>query len=152
MIDKIIFGQRVRSARQMAKRTQKELGESVGVSENAVHQVECGRNWPSLPSTILMAEELGVSLDFLCARTDTPHLPAKGGEDMSDDTMVGELARLEALLLTAMDLLQAQGSLVIPADWDRHYQAQAQAAARRLGVATEKLPAVPQTVVRRTPR
>ena len=54
-------------------------------------------------------------VDSLALRT-IPHLPAKGGEEVTDDTVATEIARLEALLLTVVDLLQAQGTLKIPED------------------------------------
>lgn len=106
MIDPKIFGERIKRARRATRLTQKALGEIIGVGENAVHQIERGNNWPSLPSTVLLANRLGLSLDWLCGREDA-HPLVKGGERVeNEERLAQQVALLEA------EIVQLQASFL----------------------------------------
>jgi len=59
------LGQRIRQRRQKLILTQQQLGEAVGLSPQHISAVEQDNRAPSLPSLARLAEELGVSVDYL---------------------------------------------------------------------------------------
>jgi len=103
MIDPKIFGERIKRARKASRLTQKALAEIIGVGENAVHQIERGNNWPSLPSTVRLANHLGLSLDWLCGR-DEAHPLVKGGEQVERNELADAVPapRFASLLVPAV--------------------------------------------------
>jgi len=141
MIDPKIFGERIKRARKASRLTQKALAEIIGVGENAVHQIERGNNWPSLPSTVLLANHLGLSLDWLCGR-DEAHPLVKGGEQVEadrEDRLVRELAKTQATLAVLIEAMEHQGTIIPPpnlAERLTHYHHEA---AQRLGTTVEAL-------------
>ena len=146
------FRVRLRATREGIGLSQSAVGRLIGKRQNTVNEYESGKAKPPLIVLAQLAELYHVTTDYLLGRTEEPHLPMKGGEEVADDSTPGEIVRVEALLLTIVDLLQAQGSLSIPEDWDQRYRHQVQVAAQRLGIATDQVPTISQTTVRRTPR
>jgi transcriptional regulator with XRE-family HTH domain len=58
-------GQRTRMRRQALKLTQQELAEGIGMSPQHISAIEQDKRAPSLPSLAKLAEELGVTIDYL---------------------------------------------------------------------------------------
>jgi len=59
------LGQRLRKRRQALKLTQQELAESLGVTAQHISAIEQDNRAPSLPFLAKLAEELGVTVDYL---------------------------------------------------------------------------------------
>ena len=72
METKIIFGERLRELRQKAGLQQKELGEQVGFSNNAIGMMERGHRGTTIEKLVLLAEYFHVSTDYLLGITDDP--------------------------------------------------------------------------------
>jgi transcriptional regulator with XRE-family HTH domain len=58
-------GQRTRMRRQALKLTQQELAKGIGLSPQHISAIEQDKRAPSLPSLAKLAEELGVTIDYL---------------------------------------------------------------------------------------
>ena len=58
-------GQRMRTRRQTLKLTQQELAKGTGLSPQHISAIEQDKRAPSLPSLAKLAEELGVTIDYL---------------------------------------------------------------------------------------
>lgn len=65
IINKKLFGKKIKDARLKMELTQFELAEKIGVSQNFLGDIEIGIKLPSLPKLILLSNTLKVSLDFL---------------------------------------------------------------------------------------
>ncbi len=59
------LGQRIRTSRQRLGVTQQQLAGALGVSPQHISAIEQEKRSPSLPSLAKLAEELGVSIDYL---------------------------------------------------------------------------------------
>jgi transcriptional regulator with XRE-family HTH domain len=59
------LGQRVRKRREAMKLTQQKLAEALSVTPQHISAVEKDKRTPSLDSLARLAEELGVTIDFL---------------------------------------------------------------------------------------
>ena len=59
------LGQRIRERRQVMKLTQLELAKALDVTPQHVSAIEQDKRAPSLNSLAKLAEELGVSVDYL---------------------------------------------------------------------------------------
>ena len=68
------FGQRLRKARKACGLSQRALGEAVGgrYGHSSVSYIESGTLQPRLHLAARLAEAVGVSLDWVCGRTDEP--------------------------------------------------------------------------------
>lgn len=64
-MDKGIIGSRLREARNMAKLTQEQLAEKVGIGTTYLSDIERGAKSPSLSLFIKIVDALGVSSDFI---------------------------------------------------------------------------------------
>lgn len=64
-INKTLFGNRVREARERLKLTQEELSEEVGMSKNYLSDIERGIKIPSIPKLIPLSNELKLGLDAM---------------------------------------------------------------------------------------
>ncbi len=60
-----MFGAKLRVARAFSGLNMRELGDSVGVSHNAIAKYESGEMHPKSSVLLEMARRLGVSLDWL---------------------------------------------------------------------------------------
>ena len=67
-----IFAQRVYELRKSAGMTQKQLGEAVGLSMQAINDMEKGRNKTTIDRAIAMARLFNTSVDYLLGETDNP--------------------------------------------------------------------------------
>lgn len=61
---------RIKSLRKQKEMQQKQLGDAVGLSMQAISDIESGRRSTTIDKYIAIADELGVSLDYLVGRTD----------------------------------------------------------------------------------
>lgn len=68
----IIFKDRLKQLRKQAKLQQKELGEQIGLSANAISMMETGNRETSFEKLVLIAEYFHVSTDYLLGITDDP--------------------------------------------------------------------------------
>jgi transcriptional regulator with XRE-family HTH domain len=59
------IGQRIRKRRETMKLTQQQLGNTLGVTAQHISAIEKDKRAPSLDSLARLAEELGVTVDFL---------------------------------------------------------------------------------------
>ena len=59
------LGQRIRMRRQTLKLTQQQLAEALGLTPQHISAIEQNKRAPSLPSLAKLAEELGVTVDYL---------------------------------------------------------------------------------------
>ena len=59
------IGQRIRRRRQDLKITQQQLGEAIGVTPQHISVIEQDKRSPSLSSLAKLAEDLGVTVDYL---------------------------------------------------------------------------------------
>lgn len=80
MEEKNIFGQRVYALRQSVGMTQKQLGEAIGLSMQAINDIEKGRRETKLAKVILIAQLFGTTVEYLAGATDNPSRPTWMGE------------------------------------------------------------------------
>ena len=59
------LGERIRKRRQAMKLTQRELGKVLGLTSQHISAIEQDKRTPSLNTLAKVAEELGVSIDYL---------------------------------------------------------------------------------------
>jgi transcriptional regulator with XRE-family HTH domain len=59
------MGDRIRKRRKGLRITQRELAEAIGVTPQHISAVEQDKRDPSLPSLARLADELGVTIDYL---------------------------------------------------------------------------------------
>ena len=64
-MDKIAIGSRLKEARNIAKFTQEQLAEKVGIGTTYISDIERGAKFPSLSLFIKIVNVLGVSADFI---------------------------------------------------------------------------------------
>lgn len=75
MIPDSVFGQRIYELRKSSGMTQKQLGEAVGLSMQAVNDIEKGRRETTLSKALLFARLFGTTVEYLCGVTDDPSWP-----------------------------------------------------------------------------
>ncbi|MBA7633979.1 hypothetical protein ES703_41550 [subsurface metagenome] len=105
------LGERLRNRRQALKLTQQELAESLGVTPQHISAIEQDARAPSLPFLAKLADELGVTVDFL--------ITSKEGaiSDIilaikADKTLNLETRRALITLVRALRASQLPGNLV----------------------------------------
>jgi transcriptional regulator with XRE-family HTH domain len=74
MLLKEIFGERVKELRIKKNLKQSELGEFVGLSDNAISDIERARRATTLEKLEALADYFDVSVDYLMGRTDNPKI------------------------------------------------------------------------------
>jgi len=98
------LGERVRERRQTLKVTQQQLAEAIGVTHQHVSAIEQDKRTPSLPSLAKLAEELGVTVDYLVAGKEgiiTDTIPAiKADKSLSLEVKRALIALVEVLRKT----------------------------------------------------
>jgi transcriptional regulator with XRE-family HTH domain len=72
MYDNNIFSVRVKELRMGSKLTQSALGEAIGLTKQAVNDIEHNRKKTTLDRACALADYFGVSLDYLVGRSDDP--------------------------------------------------------------------------------
>ena len=71
---------RIREARKALGLTGKWLAHELGVSESTVSQYENSKREPDNATLIKIADVLGVTLDYLLGRTNSPEIPNTSAE------------------------------------------------------------------------
>lgn len=66
------FGERLLQLRIQSELRQKQLGETLGISENAIGMMERGNRGTTIEKLALLAEVFHVSTDYLLGITDDP--------------------------------------------------------------------------------
>lgn len=74
MFPKEIFSERVKSLRKMKNIKQSELGKIVGLSDNAISDIERGYRLTTIDKIVDLADFFDVSIDYLVGRTDNPEV------------------------------------------------------------------------------
>lgn len=69
-----VFGERVRRLRLEHKLSQSKFGERVGASQQMVHYWEVGKSSPDASALSRIADEFGVTSDYLLGVVDVPSL------------------------------------------------------------------------------
>lgn len=67
-----IFSIRVKTLRLDSKLSQKSLGALIGLSMQAINDIENARSKTTLDRAALLADYFDVSIDYLVGRTDNP--------------------------------------------------------------------------------
>jgi transcriptional regulator with XRE-family HTH domain len=101
------IGKRIRKRRQILKMTQQELAEAIGVTPQHISAIEQDKRDPSLSSLGKLAEELGVTIDYLVAGKEsviTDTIPAIKGDKKL------KLKAKKALIALIQELHEATGS------------------------------------------
>ncbi|MNP63534.1 HTH-type transcriptional regulator ImmR [compost metagenome] len=65
IVNKILFGKRLKEAREKLNLTQFELAELVGISQNFLGDIERGLKLPSIETLIKLSNSLKISLDSM---------------------------------------------------------------------------------------
>lgn len=73
-----IFSERLKSAREMRKLTQAELGTRAGLPSTSIAHFEAGSRKPSFDNLRKLAESLEVTTDYLLGRAAEPSMAEKG--------------------------------------------------------------------------
>lgn len=76
-------GKRIRKRRQILEMTQQELAKAIGVTPQHISAIEQDKRDPSLSSLAKLAEELGVTIDYLVTGKEsviTDAIPAIKGD------------------------------------------------------------------------
>lgn len=74
------FSERILLLRKTNHLSQAMLGEAVGLSKQAINDIEKGRSKTTLDKAKLLANYFDVSLDYLTGRTDNPNLIGNSNE------------------------------------------------------------------------
>lgn len=72
MLDKKLFGSRVRLLRSAKSAGQNELAKLLGVTRTQISDIENGKTTTSLERLVLLADYFGVSTDYLLGLTENP--------------------------------------------------------------------------------
>lgn len=67
LVNKILFGKKIKAAREKTELTQFALAENIGVSQNFLGDVERGKKLPSIEVLIALCNYLRLSLDTVFA-------------------------------------------------------------------------------------
>jgi transcriptional regulator with XRE-family HTH domain len=101
------IGKRIRKGRQILEMTQQELAEAIGVTPQHISAIEQDKRDPSLSSLAKLAEELGVTIDYLVTGKEsviTDTIPAIKGDKKL------KLKAKKALTALIQELYEATGS------------------------------------------
>lgn len=75
MLSENIFGQRIFEMRQAAGLTQKQVGEAVGLTMQAINDIEKGRRETKISKAIAIARLFDTTVEYLAGYTDNPNRP-----------------------------------------------------------------------------
>ena len=65
MINRVSIGERVRGRREALELTQQDLADAISLTSQHISAIELDKRAPSLTSLAKLAEELGVTVDYL---------------------------------------------------------------------------------------
>jgi len=69
-----IFSERLKLCRKTQNKTQKDIANSLGLTENGYQKYEISNREPKMETLNKLADYFGVSVDYLMGRTDNPKL------------------------------------------------------------------------------
>jgi len=99
------LGERIRARRQALKLTQQQVAEALKLSPQHISAIEQDKRVPSLPSLAKLAEELGVTVDYLVTGKEgviTDTIPAiKADNKLKLEVKRALIALVEALYESA---------------------------------------------------
>lgn len=72
MLSENTFGQRIFEMRQAAGLTQKQVGEAVGLTMQAINDIEKGRRETKISKAIAIARLFDTTVEYLAGYTDDP--------------------------------------------------------------------------------
>lgn len=64
------FSERVKQLRIENKLTQQQLGDLVGLSKQAINDIEKGRRLTTVDKALLIAHQFNTTVEYLCGVTD----------------------------------------------------------------------------------
>mgnify|MGYP000440654940 CR=1 FL=1 len=70
-----IFGQRIFELRKAAGLTQKQVGEAVGLTMQAINDIEKGRRETKISKAVAIARLFDTTVEYLAGYTDDPKRP-----------------------------------------------------------------------------
>lgn len=73
----LVFGERLKRARNSKGLSQRQVAEEFGMTKVGYQNYEYGRNTPTFSMLSRIADYFNVSLDYLFGRSDEPRLPDK---------------------------------------------------------------------------
>ncbi len=95
------LGQRLKKRREALKVTQRQVAENLKVTPQHISAIEQGKRIPSLPFLDKLAEELGVTIDYLIAGKEgiiTDAIPAiKADKKLSLESKKALIALIKTL-------------------------------------------------------
>lgn len=65
-----VFGERVKQMRIMLNMTQSQLGDVIGLSKQAINDIEKGRRLTTIDKAITIAQFFNTSIEYLCGVTE----------------------------------------------------------------------------------
>lgn len=68
------FSERIKKFRIENKLTQQQLGDLVGLSKQAINDIEKGRRLTTVDKAILLAIEFNTTVEYLCGVIDNPEI------------------------------------------------------------------------------
>lgn len=74
MFSEKIFAERVKMLRKQKNIKQSELGKIVGLSSNAISDIERGYRLTTIEKLVAIADYFDVSIDYLVGRTNNPKI------------------------------------------------------------------------------
>ena len=87
----------LKAAREYAKMSQKELAETLGVTQQSIYYYEAGDRDIKSSLLLKMANALGVTVSYLLGTTNDPHGEAPASPDLSanETELIGLYRRME---------------------------------------------------------
>lgn len=73
----VVFCKRLQKLREQRKISRKVLSELCGLNPDAVRRFERGEAEPTISSVVALADELGVSVDYLLGRAERSYIVYK---------------------------------------------------------------------------
>jgi transcriptional regulator with XRE-family HTH domain len=90
-----LLAERIKLERTKRGWSQRELARHSGIGEGQIHKYENDLADPTASSILSIAEQLGVSLDYLLGRTDDPNRNVGYGQITDEERAVLETLRRE---------------------------------------------------------
>jgi transcriptional regulator with XRE-family HTH domain len=93
-----LFAERLRTLREQHGWSQRELGRRCNIAESMIQRYERGLSEPVASNLSIIAEQLGVSVDYLLGRTDNPQEHVSHSQITDQEWAILETFRREGWL------------------------------------------------------
>lgn len=94
------FSERISLLRKLNNISQSMLGTAIGLSKQAINDIEKGRSKTTLDKAQLLADYFDVSIDYLTGRTDVPNIiSVDNNNDNKQNLSKEEAELLESFML-----------------------------------------------------